>query len=183
MTIPLRIVSRTTPLSTAQRSAVEGLTAGLRSFFPRIVSCAVHVDGPGAHHRQGTYNVRINLSVPSREIVISRQKCGNLQEALLEAFRAAGRRLEDHARRIRGHVKSRAGSQLGRVVRLFPDRDFGFLESDGREVYFHRNSVRSPGFDRLRVGTPVRYAEEAGMEGPQAITLSVVGPSRAARSQ
>jgi len=181
MPTALRIVARNTPLSPAEKSAIEALTNGLETFFPRIVSCDVHVDGPGAHHRQGMYRVRINIAVPSREIVISRQKSGSLQEALVEAFRAAGRRLEDHARRIRGDVKERASTRMGRVIRLFPDRDFGFLEFEGREIYFHRNSVRPPGFDRLRVGTRVRFAEEPGIDGPQATTLSAIRPKLAAR--
>jgi hypothetical protein len=107
MGIPLRIVARRALLSPGQKAAIEALANGLEDFFPRVVSCDVHVNGPGAHHRHGSCNVRINLAVPSREIVISRQKGKNLHEALAGAFRAAGRRLEDHARRIRGDIKNR----------------------------------------------------------------------------
>jgi cold shock CspA family protein len=60
-------------------------------------------------------------------------------------------------------------------VRLFPEDGFGFLEApDGREVYFHRNSVLE-GFETLEVGSEVRFAEEQGIEGPQASTVSLVG--------
>lgn len=105
MLIPLRIASRDRELSAAEKSAIEELSGRLEDFYARIVSCEVHVDGPGHHHRQGTHRIRIILGVPSRTIVISRQKSGSFREALAEAFRAAGRRLEDHARRIRGDVK------------------------------------------------------------------------------
>lgn len=108
MGTPLRIVARKALLSRDHKAAIEALANGLEEFFPRIVSCDVHVDGPGAHHRQGTCSVRINIAVPSREIVISRQKGETLHEALAGAFRAAGRRLEDHAQRVRGDVKRRA---------------------------------------------------------------------------
>jgi cold shock CspA family protein len=75
----------------------------------------------------------------------------------------------------RGEVKTPAGPPQGRVVRLFPEDGFGFLEApDGREVYFHRNSVLE-GFDSLEVGSEVRFAEEQGIEGPQASTVSLVG--------
>jgi cold shock CspA family protein len=54
--------------------------------------------------------------------------------------------------------------------------DYGFLETpDGREVYFHKNSVLHNGFEQLKVGTEVYYAEEQGEKGPQASTVRVVG--------
>jgi cold shock CspA family protein len=54
--------------------------------------------------------------------------------------------------------------------------DYGFLQTaDGREIYFHKNSVLQPGFDRLEVGTEVYYAEEAGEKGPQASTVRLAG--------
>jgi cold shock CspA family protein len=57
-------------------------------------------------------------------------------------------------------------------VRLFPARAYGFLETDdGREVYFHRNSVLDGGFGSLRVGSRVVFAEEPGLDGPQASTV------------
>jgi len=181
MLIPLRIASRSRELSAAEKSAIEDLAGGLEDFYSRIVSCEVHVDGPGRHHRQGTHRIRIVLGVPSRTIVISRRKSGTFQAALNEAFRAAGRRLEDHARRVRGDVKVRAGALQGRIARLFPDEGYGFLESSGREIYFHRNCVRAPGFERLAIGTPVRFTEEPGFNGPQASTLTIVKSGRAAK--
>ncbi len=54
--------------------------------------------------------------------------------------------------------------------------EFGFLESaDGREVYFHRNSVLDGAFARLQVGSRVSFAEEAGDKGPQASTVHLLG--------
>jgi cold shock CspA family protein len=62
------------------------------------------------------------------------------------------------------------------VSKLFPDEGYGFLETpDGREVYFHRNSVLGADFDRLSIGTEVRFAEEEGEKGLQASTVTVVG--------
>ena len=63
---------------------------------------------------------------------------------------------------------------IGRVTKLVPAKDCGFLETpNGREVYFHRNSVLAPGFDYVTVGTEVRFVEEQGNEGPQASTVHV----------
>ena len=87
---------------------------------------------------------------------------------------AARRRLEDYARRQRGAVKSHEETHRARVSRLFPEAGYGFLETpDGREIYFHRHSVLHPGFDRLAVGTEVRFVEEAGEKGPQASTVAI----------
>jgi cold shock CspA family protein len=49
--------------------------------------------------------------------------------------------------------------------------------ADRREIYFHRSSVLDGGFDRLKIGVEVRFAEELGEEGPQASTVQPVGES------
>jgi cold shock CspA family protein len=57
---------------------------------------------------------------------------------------------------------------------LFPERGYGFLTtSDGREVYFHQNSVLGNKFKDLKIGTEVRFVEEPGDKGPQASTVRV----------
>ncbi|MFB2918273.1 MULTISPECIES: cold-shock protein [Aerosakkonema] len=54
------------------------------------------------------------------------------------------------------------------VTKLFPEQDYGFIRSlDGRDIYFHRNSVLHDDYDRLEVGTGVRYVEQSGEMGPQ----------------
>lgn len=105
MPIPLKIASRDRELSADEKSTIEALVNGLEGFYSRIAYCEVYVDGPGGHHRHGTHRLKIILGVPTRTLVISRQKSGTFQEALGGAFRAAARRVEDHARRIRGDVK------------------------------------------------------------------------------
>ncbi len=57
-----------------------------------------------------------------------------------------------------------------------PLGEFGFIEaSDGREIYFHRNSVLNGGFADLSVGARVTFAEEMGDKGPQASTVKLMG--------
>ena len=91
-------------------------------------------------------------------------------------FDAARRRLEDYARRRDNRVKSHESPPCGRIAWLDRGRGYGFIGTpDGREIYFHRNSVLNAGFDRLEVGAPVRYHEEAGEKGPQASTVHVEG--------
>ena len=75
-------------------------------------------------------------------------------------------------------MKLHAVPEHGRIARLLPERDGGFiLTSDGNEIYFHRNSVANSGFDRLAVGDEVRFVAQHSESavGPQASTVVPVG--------
>jgi cold shock CspA family protein len=115
--------------------------------------------------------------MPGGEIVVKREPSliARARQAIDDAFKAAGRRLQDYARLQRGDVKSLSLLPEARVSRILPEEGYGFLTSgDGREIYFHKNSVLKRAFQRLKVGTIVRFVEEAGEKGPQASTVRVV---------
>jgi cold shock CspA family protein len=98
-----------------------------------------------------------------------------IQLSIRDAFDAARRKLQDYARRRRGVLKLHEGSLHARVTKLFPEEGFGFLETaDGREIYFHKNSVLDSGFGGLKIGTEVHFVEELGEKGPQATTVTPV---------
>lgn len=177
MQAPLQITERNMELPDETRRRIEEKTAGLERFYERITSCRVTVETPHRHKQKGVrYNVRIDLNVPGKELVTRREEIGDLNVAIRDAFDAARRQLEDYARRRRGQVKSHEEPPAARVARILPDEGYGFLETgDGREVYFHRNSVLQDQFDHLRVGTEVHFAEEQGEKGPQASTVRPVG--------
>ncbi len=62
----------------------------------------------------------------------------------------------------------------GLVEKLSPD-GYGFIRSfDNLEVYFHRNSVLHGDFERLTVGTEVRFEPEEGDKGLQASSVQIV---------
>jgi hypothetical protein len=110
--------------------------------------CHVVVATPQCRQRKGRlYNIRIDLTVPRHEIVVNREPLldhayEDVEVAIREAFNAAVRQLEDHARRMRSDTKTHAVPPHGRVKALFPEKGYGFIESsDGLEIYFHRNSV------------------------------------------
>jgi cold shock CspA family protein len=115
--------------------------------------------------------------VPGGELVVARSPSAHAAHedvlvAIRDAFDAARRELMDYARRKRGQVKGHVGPQIAWVTRLA--RDHGFLEAeDGRAIYFHRHSVLQ-GFEKLTLGTTVRFTEEAGDNGPQASTVDLV---------
>jgi cold shock CspA family protein len=107
---------------------------------------------------------RLQLQVPHKEAEL----------AVRDAFRSARRKLQDFARRQRGDVKTHQALSA-KVSQLFPKAGYGFLETfDGRQIYFHQNSVLSGKFGALEVGTGVRFAEEDGERGPQASTVKLV---------
>lgn len=158
------------------RAKVEEKIAHLERLYGRMTACRVVVKGPGGHHRTGGhYDVNIHIALPDgREVAVSRaadpdERFQDVWFALGDAFRRADRQLEDAVREIRGDVKHHEAAPAGVVKSLSQADGFGLLESaDGREIYFHRNSVAEPGFGSLTVGERVEFLEEDGAKGPQA---------------
>ncbi len=62
------------------------------------------------------------------------------------------------------------------ISNLCPDEDYGTIETpDGREIYFHRNSVLNADFDKLEKGARVHFTEELGEKGPMASSARIEG--------
>jgi cold shock CspA family protein len=182
MQLPLQIRFHNMKASAEIEAAVRSRAAELEQFAPRIMSCRVVVDVPHRHRRRGNqYNIRLDIKVPGDELVVAREPAEHATDrdphrAIHEAFDEARRLLQDHVRRVRGDTKTRASPARGRIVRIAPGGDYGFIGTpEGREIYFHRNSVRADDFDKLNVGAEVAFAEEAGEQGPQATTVRRVG--------
>ena len=178
MEVPPKITYRNMQPSEAIELRIQERIQKLERLYGRMIGCQVAVEAPHRHHRHGKiFRVRVHASLPGGEIIAGRDPAEHhahedVYVAIRDAFDAAERRLEDHARRQRGAVKSHEPPPTGRVARLFPGDGYGFLAThDGREIYFHRNSVLNGGFDSLEVGAVVRFAEELGDEGPQATTV------------
>lgn len=177
---PVRIAFRSMDAPIGAEDNIRKHVADLERFYDRITACSVVVEADHRRHRQGRlYHVRINLMVPGREIVVRREPAEHhaheeLPVAIRDAFDAARRQLEDHARRVRGDVKVHVEQPVGHVARLI--QDYGFLRNEtGDEIYFHRNSVLGKGFDRLEVGDAVRYVVHEG-EGEHGAQASSVMP-------
>jgi cold shock CspA family protein len=170
------------PPSEAIETHIREKAEKLDSFYDRMMSCRVIVEAPHRHHRKGKlYHVRIDLTVPGGELVVNREPSKraahkDVYVAIRDAFGATRRKLQDYGRRQRRDVKAHEPQPHASVSKLFPEGDYGFLMThDGREIYFHRNSVLEPGFDRLEEGMTVYYAEEQGEKGPQASTVKFAG--------
>ena len=107
METPLRISFRNMDPSEAVEANVREKAAKLERFFDRITSCRVVVEAPHRHRHKGKlYNVRIDLAVPGKALVVTHSGPKNhahedVYVAIRDAFGAAARQLEDHARKVR----------------------------------------------------------------------------------
>lgn len=181
MQLPLQITFHQLPTSPALEAYVRRWVDDLEKLFDRIISCRVLIEAPHRHHHQGRlYRVRIELGVPGERIVVRRspdEHAAHLDAhvAVRDAFREARRQLEEFVRRMRGAVKAHVRPLHGWVAHIEPDLKFGRIETeDGRDIYFHRNSVIG-GIEQLEIGAEVRLHEERGIEGPQATTVERIG--------
>jgi len=176
------------------RKIIEARVQKLETFCKPILSCRVMVEAPANHHRKGDpFHVRIDATLSDGKVVVkhseamytgkhdsdttSERNC--LMLAIRGAFSAARRKLQEHARLRRADVKTHEPNLTGTVSRLFPTEGYGYLETpDGREVYFHENSVLGSPFKKLRKGATAQFVEEAGLKGPQASTVRIIGRLR-----
>ena len=179
---PLQITFRDIPRSEALEAVIREKAEKLDQFYEKVMACRVVVEAPHGHHHKGyLYHVRIDLTVPRGELVIKRDPKDNHAHedpyvAVRDAFKAARRKLQDYARKQRGDIKAHDVPPHGSISEIMPLQDFGrIMSSDGREIYFHRNSVVDGDFDMLEEGDQVWFSEEAGDEGPQASTVHIVG--------
>ncbi len=184
MQLPVQITFRNMAPSPAVEAHIRERADALERYFARIIACRVVVEASTRRQRKGRlYHLRVDLTVPGREIVVKRDPSEHhahedILVAVRDAFDAARRQLEDHARAARGDTKVHETPRHGRVVRLFKENGYGFIRSSGGEqIYMHRNAVAGDAFDALAEGDEVRYAvhEGEGEKGPQASTVVPLG--------
>jgi cold shock CspA family protein len=204
MILPVQVTFRNVAPTAEIEEKIRARAQKLEKFYSPITSCRVLVEAPARHRRKGySFHVRIDLTVPEGEIVVKREPTlypkekdigderrrkqmetrperKHLEVAIREAFHAARRRLEDHARQKRADVKTHEPMPQARVTKLFPVEGYGYIETpDGREIYFHENSVLNGRFKSLKLGSKVSFVEEAGEKGPQASTVHLITRARA----
>ncbi len=176
MKIPLQITFRNMPHSEAIEAKIHEKAAKLDRYFDRIMSCRIVVEEAQRRQHQGNlFSVHIDLTVPGKELAVTREENEDPYVAVRDAFNAVGRLLEEHARRKRGEVKTHETPPAGRIIRIIPDQSYGFIITpDQREIYFHRNSVLNDDFSQLKLGDAVSFIEEQGKEGPQASRVAII---------
>lgn len=129
MTLPLQVTFRNMKHSTEVEDWIRAEAEKLETFYNRIIGCRVAVEVPHRHHKKGKpLHIRIDLTLPGKEIVVKREPVvihrapvngealalssvqiksphRDLQLVIHDAFKAAGRSVQDFARRQRGQVK------------------------------------------------------------------------------
>ncbi|MCK6430413.1 MAG: HPF/RaiA family ribosome-associated protein, partial [Burkholderiaceae bacterium] len=94
MQVPPQITMRQMEHSDALEADIRERAAKLEQFYPRMTSCRVAVEQTRKHHQQGReFTVRLDLRVPGREIVVTRDHREDVYVALRDAFDSAKRQL------------------------------------------------------------------------------------------
>jgi cold shock CspA family protein/ribosome-associated translation inhibitor RaiA len=158
----------------------------LERFADGITSCRVTLTQEQASHQKGNrYSVLVEARTPpnhdlaARKAKVIHDMPQQLPALINLAFGAVERQLKKIAQLRRGEAKSQPdgddGQPHGIVEKLFGE-GYGFLRElgDERQVYFHRNSVLHGDFERLAVGTEVRFTPQEGDDGPQASSVQIV---------
>jgi cold shock CspA family protein len=181
MQVPLKLTFRDVRKTPDIVEMVEKHVEKLHKFCPYLTSCRIAIERPHKYPEDGNaYRVRLEIKVPpGKDIVIKRdpQDSGmhdDLRTVLNNAFKTARRQLDAIVDVQHGIMKTHA-EPVALVTKLFPHDDYGFLKTpEGRDIYFHRHSVLDGDFDRLSIGTQVRFAEEEGVKGPQASSVQII---------
>jgi cold shock CspA family protein/ribosome-associated translation inhibitor RaiA len=153
----------------------------LERFAEGITRCLVTLKQEQASHAKGNlYSVLVEVRIPPQhELVATKQKeiadmSTQLRALINSAFGAIERQVKRTASLRRHDEKTHQAQPHALVEKLH--EDYGFLRTvdDNRQIYFHRNSVLNDDFERLAVGTEVRFSAEDGEQGPQASSLQIV---------
>jgi ribosome-associated translation inhibitor RaiA/cold shock CspA family protein len=169
--------------SEALERRVRERLARLQRHLGDVQACRVVLDSPHKQPHKGSLGIHLSIAVPGKDIVVKREQ--RLTESddhsitiIGDAFQAAERQLEDYLQQRRRQVKAKgSGTDYARVVRLYPEQDYGFIETHDRlSLYFTRNTVRDDLFDQLEVGSEVLYitSDQEGPMGPQASQVQLV---------
>jgi cold shock CspA family protein/ribosome-associated translation inhibitor RaiA len=158
----------------------------LDKFAEGITSCRVSLtQDQASHHKGNRYSVMVEVRTPpnhdlaARKAKIIRDMPTQLPALINLAFGAMERQLKKTAELRRGegrNPENRHDGQVHGIVEKLFEEGYGFLRAVGneRQVYFHRNSVLHGDFDRLAVGTEVRFIPQDGDDGPQASSVRIV---------
>ncbi|HQU15203.1 MAG: hypothetical protein B7Z66_05705 [Chromatiales bacterium 21-64-14] len=168
MQLPLQVTYRDFEPSKAVTARIRGKADKLEHFYDRITGCRVVIEAPHAHHHKGRlYHVRIDLTVPDGELVVSRDHHDrpahtDLYVAIRDAFEAAQRQLKAYARRRRGDVKAHQMSRHGDAAEAAAqESDAGDTEISGdHKVDPHRTTSQGRGPDHPGTRAKVRAARE-----------------------
>lgn len=183
MQIPIEINFQNVQRTEALENLITEKVIKLEKVCDYLTSCRISIDKPHEHQRNGNpYQIVIEIHVPPKHEIVVKRHPGEgdlhdpLDSVIRSAFDSVRRQLQELVERQRGETKKHPQQESAAIVdRLFPEENYGFIKTlDENEIYFHRNSVIHNDFDRLEIGTGVRYVAEEGEKGLQATTVQIV---------
>lgn len=178
---PFQVRYRNVPVSTSMERVIQRKVEDLWKTCPEIMDCQVLVERSSPEQVHGNlFHVRIEASVPhAAPLIVShhhprRLALKNARMAVEDAFDAMRQVAIGYRDRLHRDMRPKHHALRGEISALSPGTDSGRIATaDGREVYFHRNSLKHGVYDRLETGTAVSFEEEMGEEGPQAVFVKV----------
>lgn len=182
MQIPLEVSFRNVDKTPHLETLIREKVSTLEKFCGNLTSCSIAVERPNSSVRIGNpYRVRIDITVPGHEIVVSKEQGQNeksdpIPAVIREAFEAAKKQLNKLMRVQRNDIKTHPEQQVAGIInKLFLFDGYGFIRTiNGRDIYFHKNSILNKNFEELKEGDGVRFFEEDGEKGPQASTIQII---------
>ena len=109
MRIPLQITAKNLEMTDAIDAAERKKAEKLEHFSDLLTSCRVVVECPHRHQHKGVlYNVHIDLTLPGKELAITREPAEDLYVAIRDAFDVATRQVREYMQKRSGHVKHHA---------------------------------------------------------------------------
>jgi cold shock CspA family protein/ribosome-associated translation inhibitor RaiA len=182
MQVPPEIAFRHVQASDHLKSLILDGIDRLEKIYPNLISCRTLVDDMTPDRQNGNeYRVRLEIGIPGSTIIVDKSDSEHTEyrdvtQVINEAFDIARKRVQKAKELQRGDVKVHELPPHGRVTRLLTDDTgvrYGFIEArDGRQIYFHEESLVDLEFEDLDIGDEVRYAGAEGDEGPQASTVA-----------
>jgi len=181
MQVPAEITFKNYTPSTAVRAEIAKQIDKLKKYSSRITSCRIVLNAPQNRQREGgLFKLDIAIAMPQHKDIIVNKSHSEVAEhehvlvAIKDAFDIARRQVKEAMDTMRLETKTHDTEQHGHVTKFLADA--GFIETaDGREIYFHKNSVLNDAFSNLRIGAEVRFVEADGDKGAQASTVRVIG--------
>jgi ribosomal subunit interface protein len=187
MKIPPEITFRGVEKTDAIETLIYEKIAKLERVCDHISSCHIAVEKEQDRPRdRSPYRVRLDITVPPDHELAAESTMGHrtqyaeLDTVIRDAFDKAWRQLRDLSKQQheydKGQINDGAHDTTALVTKLFPDQDYGFLKTlDGQDIHFTRNSVAHNDFDRLEVGTGVRFEAIEDDQGiSHATTVQIV---------
>ncbi len=181
METPAEVTFKDIDHSDAIEARIRERVAKLEAMSPEIVRCQVWVRAPHRRHKATEYIIDLSVQMPGATLHIDRHPGDDhahtdIYVAIRDAFNAMERQLRKWQDQHKGRPEAQAAPLQGTIVSMNGYTDSGQISTtDGREIYFHRNSVANNGYDDLNVGDTVELTVDVkdADEGPHA---SIVRP-------